>query len=101
MIRGIFSRIGPGPLIAAAFIGPGTVTLCSIAGVDFGFTLLWAMMLSIVATIVLQEMSARLGLISRKGLAGVIREELNNPLLRSLAIILIFSAINFRSTWGR
>ena len=93
MIRGIFSRIGPGPLIAAAFIGPGTVTLCSIAGVDFGFTLLWAMMLSIVATIVLQEMSARLGLISRKGLAGVIREELNNPLLRSLAIILIFSAI--------
>ena len=34
------NNIGPGPLIAAAFIGPGTVTLCSIAGLDFGFSLL-------------------------------------------------------------
>ena len=61
------NNIGPGPLVAAAFIGPGTVTLCSIAGVDFGFSLLWTLVLSIIATIVLQEMSARLGIISNKG----------------------------------
>lgn len=93
MKRYFFDRIGPGPLIAAAFIGPGTVTLCSIAGVDFGYALLWAMVLSIVATIVLQEMSARLGLISQKGLAGVIREELDNGLVKSAVIFLILSAI--------
>ena len=40
----LFKKIGPGPLIAAAFIGPGTVTLCSIAGVQFGYTLLWALL---------------------------------------------------------
>lgn len=84
---------GPGVLIAAAFVGPGTVTVCSIAGVTFGFTLLWAMVLSIVATIVLQEMAARLGLLTGKGLSAIIREELKNPIIRSLTIILIASAI--------
>ena len=38
-----FSKIGPGTLIAAAFIGPGTVTVCMLAGVNHGFDLLWAM----------------------------------------------------------
>lgn len=93
MSRISFKRIGPGPLIAAAFIGPGTVTLCSIAGVDYGYSLLWAMTLSIIATVVLQEMSARLGLISQKGLAGVIREELDPGVLKTLVIILVLSAI--------
>ena len=93
MIRNWFKNIGPGPLVAAAFIGPGTVTLCTVAGVDFGFALLWAMVLSIVATIVLQEMSARLGIISQKGLAEIIRTEIKNPLFKGLSIILILSAI--------
>jgi len=93
MIKKWFKNIGPGPLVAAAFIGPGTVTLCTIAGVNFGYTLLWAMVLSIVATIVLQEMSARLGIISQKGLSEIIRTEIKNPLFRILAILLILSAI--------
>lgn len=93
MIKNFFKNIGPGPLVAAAFIGPGTVTLCTIAGANFGYVLLWAMVLSIVATIVLQEMAARLGVISQKGLSQVIREEIRNPLLRNFAIILVISAI--------
>ena len=64
MIKKIFQNIGPGTLVAAAFIGPGTVTLCTLAGVNFGYHLLWTMILSIVATIILQEMAARLGVIS-------------------------------------
>ena len=40
-------EIGPGILIAAAFIGPGTVTLCTIAGVSYGYSLIWALVLSI------------------------------------------------------
>ena len=87
------NNIGPGPLVAAAFIGPGTVTLCSIAGLDFGFSLLWTLVLSIIATIVLQEMSARLGIVSNKGLSKVIREEIKNPGFRNIVITLILSAI--------
>ncbi len=85
--------IGPGVLIAAAFIGPGTVTVCTIAGAKYQFVLLWAMVFSIIATIVLQEMSARLGLVSRKGLAQVVRNEISNPFVKWLAIVLIMSAI--------
>ena len=88
-----FKNIGPGTLIAAAFIGPGTVTLCTLAGVNFGFNLLWAMLLSIFATIVLQEMAARLGIITQKGLSEIIKEEIQNPLLKKLLIILILVAI--------
>ena len=89
----IFKKIGPGPLIAAAFIGPGTVTLCSIAGVQFGYALLWALLFAIIATGILQEMSARLGLISQKGLSQIIREEISQPIARGLAVALIISAV--------
>ena len=68
-----FRDIGPGVLIAAAFIGPGTVTLCTIAGASFGYSLIWAIVLSIFSTIVLQEMSLRIGLITKMNLAEVIR----------------------------
>ena len=93
MIKKWFQNIGPGTLVAAAFIGPGTVTLCTLAGVNFCFNLLWAMLLSIIATIILQEMAARLGIISQKGLSEVIREELKNPILNQFITILILSAI--------
>lgn len=93
MIKKWIENIGPGTLVAAAFIGPGTVTLCTLAGVNFGFNLLWAMLLSIIATIVLQEMAARLGIISQKGLSEVIREEIKIPFLKQFITILILSAI--------
>lgn len=88
-----FKDIGPGALIAAAFIGPGTVTVCTIAGATYGFVLLWTMVFSVIATVVLQEMAARLGLISKMGLATAIRSSIGNPTLKVAAIILIMSAI--------
>jgi len=50
-------KFAPGLLVAAAFIGPGSVATASVAGVNFGFVLLWALLLSLIATIVLQEMA--------------------------------------------
>ena len=93
MTKNWFKNSGPGTLVAAAFIGPGTVTLCTLAGVNFGFHLLWAMVLSIVATIVLQEMASRLGIISQKGLSEVIRAEIKHPIINKLIMLLILSAI--------
>lgn len=86
-------NIGPGTLVAAAFIGPGTVTVCTQAGARFGYSLLWAMGISITATIVLQEMAARIGLITQKGLAAIIQEQIQHPILRKLLIGLILGAI--------
>ncbi|NMH88800.1 Nramp family divalent metal transporter [Flavivirga algicola] len=92
-MKKLFKNIGPGPLVAAAFIGPGTVTVCTLAGVGFGYSLLWVMLLSIVAAVVLQEMSARLGVISQKGLSQIIRTEIKHPILKTFTIVLVLSAI--------
>ena len=89
----MFKKIGPGVLIAAAFIGPGTVTACTLAGVGFGYALLWAMLLSIIATVVLQEMSARLGIITQNGLADAIKNELKTPWIKMLLIGIVLAAI--------
>ena len=88
-----FKNVGPGFLVSAAFIGPGTVTVCTLAGVNFQYALLWALLLSIFACIVLQEMAARLGIISQKGLSECIRNELHSPFLKYAAVTLVFCAI--------
>jgi len=85
---------GPGAMVAAAFIGPGTVTVCTLAGVDFGFGLLWVMLLSILATVVLQEMAARVGLVTGQGLTRVLRDQLQHrPRTRALMLLLILCAV--------
>jgi NRAMP (natural resistance-associated macrophage protein)-like metal ion transporter len=85
--------IGPAALVTAAFIGPGTVTTCSIAGAKFGYALLWGLLFSIIATIVLQEMSARLGIVTRKGLGEALREQAKNPITMFITGFLVLSAI--------
>lgn len=92
-MRSFFKNVGPGVLVSAAFIGPGTVTVCTLAGVNFQYALLWALLLSVISCIVLQEMAARLGIIAQKGLSECIREEIKGKYLRILAVMLIFSAI--------
>lgn len=88
-----FKKIGPGAIVAAAFIGPGTVTTATISGASYGFTLLWAILFSVFATYILQEMSARLGLIAQLGVGEAIRLKLNKGILKVLAITLVVSAI--------
>ncbi|MFU8869546.1 Nramp family divalent metal transporter [Natronococcus sp.] len=85
--------IGPGALVAAAFVGPGTVTTASVIGAEYAYVLVWTIAFSIVATMVLQEMSARLGLVSREGLGEALRDEFSNPLAKWASVLLVVSAI--------
>ena len=84
---------GPGAMIAAAFIGPGTVTTATLAGGNFGFTLLWAIAFSIVATLTLQEMTARLGAVAQVGLGEAIAARTSNTLFRWPSALLVIAAI--------
>ena len=86
-------KIGPGALIAAAFIGPGTVTTSTLAGANFGYALLWALLFATVATIVLQEMSARLGLITQQGLGETLAKLLRTSPVRWPLIVLVGLAL--------
>jgi len=86
-------KIGPGALVTAAFIGPGTITTCTLAGASFGYALLWGMVFSVAATIILQEMAARLGIISHNGLGEALRTHFSKPASKLFTAILVISAI--------
>jgi NRAMP (natural resistance-associated macrophage protein)-like metal ion transporter len=88
-------HFGPGLLVMAAFVGPGTVTTASKAGAEFGFALMWALLFSVLATLVLQEMAARLGLVTGKGLSEALRSSFDNRVFAGIAVILVVLAIGF------
>jgi manganese transport protein len=92
-LKKLTSSIGPGPLITAAFIGPGTVTVCTLAGIQFDYTLLWALVLSIVATVFLQELSGKIGILTRMDLSQLVRSRSGNQLGRFMVMGLILTAI--------
>src|SRR5690625_1156137 len=92
-IRSRLRVIGPGTIITASFIGPGTVTTATKAGASFGYALLWAVVFSIVTTIILQEMAARLGIVSQKGLGEAIRDQFTHPLLKYGAMWFVMIAV--------
>ncbi|WP_102380116.1 Nramp family divalent metal transporter [Raoultibacter timonensis] len=85
--------IGPGALVAAGFIGPGTVTTCTVSGANYGYTMLWALLFATVATIIFQEMAARIGIVSQKGLGENIRDRIPNKALMWIAIVVVLIAI--------
>ena len=86
-------NIGPGALVAAAFIGPGTVTSCSKSGASYGYTLLWAMLLSVISVIIMQSMAARLGIVSKMGLGQALRTKFTSKASRILLAILVIAAV--------
>lgn len=76
-LLGRLRAIGPGMLVAGAFIGTGTITTSIVAGTQKGYTLLWASVtLAVILVVILQEMSARLALSSGEPLARMIRGRL-------------------------
>jgi Mn2+/Fe2+ NRAMP family transporter len=86
-------RPGPGALVTAAFIGPGTIATCTVAGARFGLALLWGLVFSVLATVVLQEMAARLGVVTQQGLGEALRRHFSRRPARLLTAVLVISAI--------
>jgi len=85
--------LGPGLIVMAAFMGPGSVTTASVAGADYGFVVLWSVVFATVATIILQEMAARLGIVSREGLGEALRTTFQHPVVKVLMALLVLLAI--------
>ncbi|CAN5244392.1 Nramp family divalent metal transporter [soil metagenome] len=80
-------------VIPAAFIGPGTVTVAASAGATHGFSLLWALLFSTLATLVLQEAAARLAAVSGRDLGEAIREQWGAGASGVLVLALVLGAI--------
>ena len=79
--------------MAAAFIGPGTITMCSIAGAQFKYGLIWALIVSILLTMFIQLTAIRIGLTTKNTLSNLIKDQFQSGLLKYTSILLIISAI--------
>lgn len=79
--------------IAAAFIGPGTVTAAASAGAGVGAALLWAILFSGIATFTLQEFAGRLAIGTGDDLASVLRRRYPDGFARVATLLLVGGAI--------
>ena len=93
-----FKNIGPGALVAAGFVGPGTVTTCTVSGASYGYTMLWCLLFATVATIIFQEMASRIGIATQEGLGENIRDRISNPALKWIALVIVIIAIFIGNT---
>src|SRR5437016_11468365 len=70
-----FAIVGPGFITANVDNDAGGIATYSVAGAQFGYSLLWTMIPISVALVIVQEMSSRMGAVTGKGLSDLIREE--------------------------
>ncbi len=83
--------VGPGIITANVDNDAGGITTYSVAGAQYGYSLLWMMPLVALLLIIVQEMSARLGVVTGKGLADLIRESLGVRMTALILAILLFA----------
>jgi NRAMP (natural resistance-associated macrophage protein)-like metal ion transporter len=89
-----FSVLGPGIITANVDNDAGGIFTYSVAGARYGYSLLWSLIPITVALIVVQEMVARMGVVTGKGLADLIREEYGFRTTFILMIVLLLT------NWG-
>lgn len=80
-------------VISAAFIGPGTVTTAASAGAGYRYALLWALLFSTLACLVLQEAAARLTVVSGRNLGEALRLQYHGALSGVAVLALVLGAI--------
>lgn len=94
-------KIGPGFITGAADDDPSGIATYSQTGAIFGFSQLWLALFSFPFMLVVQQMCGRIGMVSGKGLAGVIRENYPKPLLYfSVSLLVITNTINIGADLG-
>jgi NRAMP (natural resistance-associated macrophage protein)-like metal ion transporter len=86
-----FALFGPGIITSNVDNDAGGITTYSLAGSEFGLTLLWTLIPITLALIVIQEMCARMGVVTGKGLSDLIRERFGAKATFYLMIALFFT----------
>lgn len=85
------SVLGPGIITANVDNDAGGITTYSVAGAQFGYSLLWTLIPITVALVVVQEMVARMGVVTGKSLADIIREHFGVKITAYLMLSLVFA----------
>jgi NRAMP (natural resistance-associated macrophage protein)-like metal ion transporter len=100
-LKKIFKKIGPGFVTGAADDDPSGVATYSQTGAIFGFSQLWLALFSFPFMTVIQQMCGRIGMVTGKGLAGVIRTNYSKPVLYfAVSLLVIANTINIGADLG-
>jgi Mn2+/Fe2+ NRAMP family transporter len=93
-----FSVIGPGIITGSVDNDAGGITTYSVAGAVYGYRLLWTLIPSFIALLTVQEMNARMGIVTGKGLADLIRENFGVKITFYIFIFLLVADIGNTAT---
>ena len=88
-------KTGPAVIITAAFVGPGSLTVCALAGIEFGFELLWAVLISCLISIFFQNIVASLSYHNSLGIIELLKKKVSNKRLKFFFIFYILVTIFF------
>jgi len=101
LLKKIFKKIGPGFVTGAADDDPSGIATYSQTGAIFGFSQLWLALFSFPFMVAIQQMCGRIGMVTGKGLAGVIRTHYPKPVLYiAVSLLVITNTINIGADLG-
>lgn len=95
IFKKFFKKIGPGIITGASDDDPSGIATYAIAGASAGYGLLWTSLLTFPLMSAVQEMCARIGIVTQRGLAGNLKQLIRSKLLLYPLAILIISASTF------
>src|ERR1051326_2884346 len=87
-LRGFFADLGPGLITGAADDDPSGISTYSVTGASFGYAQLWTALFSFPLMVSVQLMCARLGMVTGRGLAGVVRRRYSRGVLWTACALL-------------
>ncbi len=100
-LKKLFAALGPGFITGASDDDPSGIATYSQTGAMFGYSQLWTALFSFPFMTVIQEMCGRIGLVTGKGLSGVIRKYYSKPFLyAAVAILLVANTVNIGADLG-
>jgi Mn2+/Fe2+ NRAMP family transporter len=90
--------LGPGIVTGSVDNDAGGITMYSVAGAIYGYQLLWTLLPSFIALVTVQEMNARMGVVTGKGLADLIRESFGVRITFYISIFLLLADVGNTAT---
>jgi NRAMP (natural resistance-associated macrophage protein)-like metal ion transporter len=100
-LRGVFGLLGPGLITGASDDDPSGIATYSQAGAQFGYSLTWVMLFTWPLMAAIQEISARIGRVTGKGIAANLREHYSPLMLRAMVgLLLVANFINLGADLG-
>ncbi len=94
----ILAVLGPGIITGSVDNDAGGITTYSVAGAEYGYRLIWTLIPAFIVLMVIQEMNARMGIVTGKGLADLIRENAGVRITFFIFISLLFADIGNTTT---